>query len=158
MYDPRLPPASARVLRQCLLVATPPGFNLLRRLRRRDTAHQGEIGPQPTCCEVGPQPLQGIHGHLVYPVPSLAVQRLIAPPRPIQSALLPRLVQNDAVGEAFFSDQVGSGNFIDDSDDDESTGLESSVSQQRKDDANRVTGWCNGDTVRDGDSLMTEKE
>ena len=35
----------------------------------------------PTCCEVGPQPLQGIHGHLVYPVPSLAVQRLIAPPR-----------------------------------------------------------------------------
>ena len=78
----------------------------------------------PTCCAVGPQPLQGIHRNLAYPVPSLAIQRLIAPPRPIQSALLPRLVQNDAVGEAFFSDQVGSDNFVDDGDDDESTGLE----------------------------------
>ena len=39
MLDPRLPSASTRVLRQCLLVTTPPGVNLLRRLRRRDTRY-----------------------------------------------------------------------------------------------------------------------
>ena len=69
---------------------------------------------------------------------------------------LPKL-PNDRGGEAFFSDQIGSDNFIDDGDDDEPPGTESSVSKQRKDAANRVTGWCNGGMVRDGNSLVIVK-
>ena len=104
-----------------------------------------------TCCEIGPQPMQGIHGKLVHPSPSLATQRLIAPPEPIQTALLPQLEQDDAVGEAFFGAQHDSGIFIDDGDDDELSGTESD-SKPREDAAKRVTGWCNGDMVRADDS------
>ena len=110
-----------------------------------------------TCCELGPQPLQGIHGKLVHPVPSLATQRLIAPPAPVQTAMLPQLEQDDEVGEAFFNAQRDSDNFIDDGDDDELSGTEADLTKQREDAAKRVTGWCNGDVVRADDSLTVVK-
>ena len=107
----------------------------------RDTTHSL------TCCELGPQPLQGIHGRLVHPVPSLATQRLIAPPEPMQTALLPQLEQEEEVGEAFFSAQRDSDNFIDDGDDDElpgtESGLRSSARMLRSESRDGATEtWC----------------
>ena len=81
-------------------------------------------------------------------MPSLATQRLIAPPEPMQTALVPQLEQEEEVGEAFFNAQRSSDDFIDDGDDDEMSGTEPGSLKQREDARERVTGWCNGDSVR----------
>ena len=101
-----------------------------------------------TCREVGPQPLQDHDGHTIHPELSLATQRLIAPPEPVLTALVPQLEQEEKVGEAFFAAQRSSDDFIDDGDDAESPGTESGSLKQREDAETRVTGWCNGDAMR----------
>ena len=69
------------------------------------------------CCEVGPQPIQDLDGDPIHPVMSLEVQRLIAPPEPVTTALVPQLAQEGNVGEAFFVAQSSSDVFVDDGDD-----------------------------------------
>ena len=86
-------------------------------------------------------------------MPSLATQRLIAPPEPVQTALVPQPEQEEEVGEAFFNAQRSSDDFIDGGDDDEMPGTESGLLKQREDAATRVTGWCNGGTVSADGSL-----
>ena len=132
--------------------------------RRRVVYDRGHVPPRcmlPHCCpdcandshclscrEVGPQPPQDYRGRLIHPGMSLATQRLIAPPEPVQTALVPQLEQEEEVGEAFFGAQRSSGDFIDDGDDDESPGTASGSLKQREDDVTRVAGWCNGDAMQ----------
>jgi len=71
----------------------------------------------------------------------------------MQTALVLQLEQEKEVGEALFNAQRSSDDFIDDGDDDEMSGTEPGLLTQREDAATRVTGWCNGDTVRADGSL-----
>jgi hypothetical protein len=79
-------------------------------------------------------------------------QRLISPPKPPQTNLVPRLKQHWKVGEVFFaSGGTSSGEvFVDDGiDDDESSPMLNAVRlDQREGPTVSATGWCNGDTER----------
>ena len=105
------------------------------------------------CFEGGPQPIRDLDGDPIHPVMSLEVQRLIAPPEPVTTALAPQLAQEGNVGEAFFVAQRSTDVFIDDGDDDESPGTESGPLKRREEAETRVTGWCNGDAMRVGGSM-----
>ena len=78
-------------------------------------------------------------------------QRLIVPPRPPPTNLVPRLRKHWPVGEAFFTDDD---TFIDDSDDydEPPPGQSDRRSNQREGPTLRATGWCNGDMERQGES------
>ena len=89
---------------------------------------------------------------------SLETPRLITPPEPMQTALLvPRLEQEEEVGEKFFADQAAVREssrgddsfdvFVDDGDDDESV-TEPGRPEQREDTTASAMGWCNGGAVR----------
>ena len=96
---------------------------------------------------------------------SLKTQRLITPPEPMQTALVPQLEQEEKVGEKFFVDQAavrepslsnGSSDvFIGDGDDDESPVTEPGRLEQREVAMASVSGWCNGDAVRLDGSMAT---
>ena len=60
---------------------------------------------------------------------SLEVQRLIVPPEPVTTDLVPQLAQEGNDGEAFFVTQSSCGVFLDDGDDEESPGTESGPSK-----------------------------
>ena len=153
--------------------------------RRRRYFERGYVSPrlrggvlQPHCCrdcvknshcsscsEVGPQPQQDYYGRPFFPEMSLETQRLIAPPAPMQTALIPQLEQEENVGERFFVDQAAvrepsrrddsSDVFIDDGDDDEPPVTESGWPEQREVTTASVSGWCNGDAVRLDGSMVT---
>ena len=118
-----------------------------------------------SCREVGPQPRQDYYGRPFFPEMSLETPRLITPPEPMQTALLvPRLEQEEEVGEKFFADQAAVREssrgddsfdvFVDDGDDDESV-TEPGRPEQREDTTASAMGWCNGGAVRLEGSMAT---
>ena len=163
------------------LICQTPGCNR----RRRRYYERGYVSPrlrggvlQPHCCrdcvknshcsscrEVGPQPQQDYYGRSFFPEMSLETQRLITPPEPMQTTLVPQLEQEEEVGEKFFVDQAavrepsrsdGSSDVvIDDGDDDEPPVTEPDRPEQREDTTAGVSGWCNGDAVRLDGSMAT---